>query len=209
MESYPFDWLVSKLEVIKDCIETKFIHFLDPNNYKVQNTETYNLIDNNKIHICDEIAHINTYYENNENNNSTYNFQLALNHYNLQNDYDYYTRCVNRLYELFESDIKKYYIYFNPIIGINDFNNNKDDIVNNFDTFNQFIIKQTKNIFGIYFILIKHNENILSYKIKETLNYDIIIIYCNDNFLDGGDPFMGISQIEKEEVINILKQYFI
>ena len=41
-ESYPFDWLVSKLDVIKDCIETKFVHFLDINNYITQNTETFN-----------------------------------------------------------------------------------------------------------------------------------------------------------------------
>ena len=26
-ESYPFDWIVSKLDVIKDCIETNFVHF--------------------------------------------------------------------------------------------------------------------------------------------------------------------------------------
>ena len=29
-ESYPFDWLVSKLDIIKDCIETKFVHFFTP-----------------------------------------------------------------------------------------------------------------------------------------------------------------------------------
>ena len=26
--SYPFDWVVSKLDVITDCLETKFKHYL-------------------------------------------------------------------------------------------------------------------------------------------------------------------------------------
>ena len=36
-------------------------------------------------------------------------------------------------------------------MGINDFQNNKETILNEFDNFNQYIIKKTKNIFGIYF----------------------------------------------------------
>ena len=62
-ESYPFDWLVSKLDIIKDCIETKFVHFLNVNNYITQNTETLNIIDNAKTHICNEVAQVNIYYE--------------------------------------------------------------------------------------------------------------------------------------------------
>jgi len=49
-------------------------------------------------------------------------------------------------------------------MGINDFQNNKENILNEFDNFNQYIIEKTKNIFGIYFILIRYNENIKSIK---------------------------------------------
>jgi hypothetical protein len=208
-ESYPFDWLVSKLDIIKDCIETKFVHFLNDNNYITQNTETFNMIDNVKTHICNEVAQVNIYYETDRQNIQTYNYKLALNHHNLNNDYEYYQRCINRLYDLFETDIQKYYLYFHPIMGINDFQNNKENILNEFDNFNQYIIEKTKNIFGIYFILIRHNENIKSIKLKESQKYNIFVLYCNDNFLDGGAPFMGNHNIEQEEVLSILKNIFI
>jgi len=94
-------------------------------------------------------------------------------------------------------------------MGINDFQINKEHILNEFDNFNQYIIEKTKNIFGIYFILIRHNENIKSIKLKETQNYNVFVLYCNDNFLDGGMPFMGNHEIEKKEVLSILKNIFI
>ena len=206
---FPFDWLVSKLDIIKDCIETKFVHFLNVNNYITKNIESFNIIDNTKTHICYEVSQVNIFYETDIQNIQTYNFKLALNHHNLNNDYEYYQRCINRLYELFELDIQKYYLYFNPIMGINDFQNNKENILNEFNNFNQYIIEKTKNIFGIYFILIRYNENIKSMKLKETKNYNVFVIYCNDNFLDGGTPFMGNHNIEKEEVLSILKNIFI
>ena len=205
-ESYPFDWLVSKLDIIKDCIETRFVHFLNCDNYIIKNTETYNMTDNIKTHICNEVTHVNIYYETDIHNIQTYNYKLALHH----NDFDYYQRCINRLYNLFETDIQKYYMYFHPIMGINDFHNNKENILNEFDKFNNYIIEKTKNIFGIYFILIKHNnENDKSIKLKETSSYNVFVLYCNDDFLDGGTPFMGNSNIEQEEVLSILKKIFI
>ena len=83
-----------------------------------------------------------------------------------------------------------------------------ENILNDFDEFSQYIIGKTKNIFGIYFILIKHTENIKSIKIKETSHYNVFILYCNDDFLDGGAPFMGNYTVEQEEVLRILKNIF-
>jgi hypothetical protein len=77
--------------------------------------------------------------------------------------------------------------------------------LDDFDNFNEYIIKKTKNIFGIYFILIRNNENIKSIKFKETQNYNVFIIYCNDNFIDAGTPFTGDNHIEQEEILSILK----
>jgi hypothetical protein len=208
LESYPFDWLVSKLDIIKDCIETKFVHFLNVNNYITKNTESVNVIDNIKTHICNEVSKVNIFYETDVQNIQTYDFKLAFNHRNINNDYEYYQRCINRLYELFETDIQKYYLYFHPIMGINDFQINKEHILNDFNNFNQYIIEKTKNIFGIYFILIRYNENIKSIQLKETQTYNVFLLYCNDNFIDGGDPFMGNHKIEKEEVLSILNNIF-
>lgn len=174
-------------------------------------SETCNVIDNIKYHICYEDVQVNTFYESNKNNIYTLEYKLALNHHNLKNinDYEYYLRCVNRLYDLFNSDIKKYYIYFHPILGINDFQNNKDNIINDFDDFSNYIVTKTKNIFGIFFILIKYNNNMKSCKIKETTDYNIFILYCNDNFLDTSLTFDGNCDIEKKEVLMILQNIFI
>jgi len=35
-----------------------------------------------------------------------------------------------------------------------------------------------------------NNENIKSIKLKESQKYNIFVLYCNDNFLDGGAPFL-------------------
>jgi hypothetical protein len=132
-------------------------------------------------------------------------------HYNLKKkeDHEYYQRCVDRLYNLLEMDIKKYYLYFHPIMGINDFQTNKDNILNDFYNFNQYIIEKTQNIFGIYFIMINHNDAEKSVKLLEMPNYVVFLINCNDDFLDGGLPFMGNHSIEKEEVLRILKKFFV
>ncbi len=76
-ESYPFDWLVSKLDVIQHCIETDFVHFLDAKNYIIQPSESYNVIDNMKYHICYEKPYVNKFYEKRNSNVSTYHYKLA------------------------------------------------------------------------------------------------------------------------------------
>lgn len=222
-ESYPFDWLVSKLNIIEDCIKTNFVHFLDKNNYTLQYKETCTMVDNIKYHFCYEYAYVNTYYENynnniysqqykkfiSNNNISTTHCKLACIHYDIFNNFEYYNRCVYRLNELLNSDIKKYYIYFHEIVGIKEFQDTEKNILYEFENFNEFIIKKTKNIFGLYFILITHNENIKSYKLIETNNYDVFIIFCNENFIDIGAPFIGEYNLELKEILKILKRYFV
>lgn len=207
-ESYPFDWLVSKLDVVKDCIETNFVHFLNVNNYITTQSETVNIIDNETIFYCNEIVNVNMYYQTDLDNRQTFNYKLALNHHNMNSDYEYYQRCINRLNDLFESDIQKYYIHFCNILGINDFENKKDTILEEFYNFNDFILKKTKNIFGIYFIPVKHDESVKSIKLIETQNYVVFLLYCNKNFLDFGYLFSEDFEKEKEEVLSILKNIF-
>lgn len=48
-----------------------------------------------------------------------------------------------------------------------------------------------------------------SCKIKETTDYNIFILYCNDNFLDTSLTFDGNCDIEKKEVLMILQNIFI
>jgi hypothetical protein len=206
-ESYPFDWLVSKLDVIQDCIETNFAHFLNVDNYVKKEIETNNIIDGKVYKIYNGIEQINIYYDKNNNNNSLYLCKLAINHRHINeiDNYKYYERCIKRLYELLDSNIKKYYIYIHPIIGINEYENEKDNILKIFDDFSEFIIKKTNNIFGFFFIFIKCNKIFKSLTINKNLHYSIYIIYCNEKYIDG----KTFESEEKDEVVNILKEHLI
>jgi hypothetical protein len=206
-ESYPFDWLISKLDVIMDCIDTKFVHFLNRNNYITQYSETFNFIDGKKSHICYETIHVNKYYQKDPTNIQTYKYKLALNHYNLHNDndYQYYERCIKRLYDLLESDIKKYYLYFHYIMGINDYEREKKYIINKFEEFYEYISKKTVNITGIYFILISSKEPVKIIVLKENPQYIIYLLYCSEQFLDCGCPFGGDQGKELQEVLSTLQ----
>jgi hypothetical protein len=91
-------------------------------------------------------------------------------------------------------------------MGMSDFQKNKDNILNEFDDFDQYITNKTKNILGIYFILVNHNDaNIKSIKIKETSTHTVFVLYCNNDFIDTGIPFDGNSTKEQEELTTILR----
>jgi len=203
-ESYPFDWLISKLDVIQDCIETKFVHFLNTSHYEQTQTETYNQIDDVKTHICNESIQVNQYYEKDPENRSTYQFKLAMNHQNVFHDYEYYQRCIDRLYHLFESDIRKYSLYFHPIMGIQEYEMKVETLLQEFDSFNQYILGKTQNIVGIYFILVRSNQPINGIRLKETSTSHVFVVFCNEAFLDGGAPFMGNFSTELHSIFSLL-----
>jgi len=207
-ESYPFDWLVSRLDIIKDCIETEFVHFLNVDNYVSKQTKTLNVVDGETIYICDELSEVNTFYNKHLLDTHTYNYKLVMSHRNTKTDYDYYKRCINRLYELLATDIKKYYLYFHPILGINDFHKNEENVIKELDDFSQFMDQKTKNIFGIYFLLVKHDSQIPCIEYKSKSNYKIFLLFCNREFVDGGTPFLGNCEKEENEVLRILQTIF-
>jgi len=210
-ESFPFDWMISQLDVIQHCIETNFIEFMNTDNYVSKQTEVYNFTDGTKFHLCYIDAEINKFYEKGSGENKDiqfYHYKLGFIHRKVTSDEDYYKRCIQRLYTLFKSDIQKYYLHFNPIIGINDFMNTQETILNRFDTFSNFITTKTENIFGLFFIIVKHEQEIKSLKMKETADYAVFVIYCNNDFIDGHWIFQGNCSVETQEIFDILKTYF-
>jgi hypothetical protein len=93
-------------------------------------------------------------------------------------------------------------------VGMSDFETNKETMLHDFDEFSQYMNEKTKNIFGIYFILIKQPNAVKSIKLKETEQYVVFALYCNDDFLDCGVTFMGDYDAEQQEVLTILKSVF-
>jgi hypothetical protein len=84
-ESYPFDWLVSRLHVIRHCIETDFAEFMNKENYVFRITKTYEMASSDKQFICDEHIMLNRFYQppNLMEFENTYQAHLATNHHNI------------------------------------------------------------------------------------------------------------------------------
>jgi len=212
-ESYPFDWLVSKLSTVKACIEDDFKNFLNVDNYVELSMKTYNIIDGIKCHAYSEPGIekvlVNMFYETNKETDQTYNVQLGINHRNIkiEENLDYYKRCIARLNELLKSDVKKLYIYIHPIMGPNDYSNKKESIVNEFAEFDNFILTKTSNIFGIYFILVMADMNTKYTILEKTEMYIIYIVYFNNNCFDMGWIFQGDDCLENSVMMNLIKNY--
>jgi hypothetical protein len=117
-ESYPFDWLISKLNIIRDCIDTNFVHFLNTNNYNnFISFKNYNIIDNNVILLPDENVNVNMFYSSSL-NVPLYHLSLAMTHHNIHNldNFAYLKICIKRLNDLFVSNEDKRYLYLNPTV---------------------------------------------------------------------------------------------
>ena len=86
-ESYPFDWSVSSLTKIIDCIEDKFAKFLDKSLYYKK--EEHNA---GHTHYGDKLF-------------------FHRNPLNSKEDYEYYQRCTKRFLDLLQSDEPKTFFY--------------------------------------------------------------------------------------------------
>jgi len=85
--SYPFDWIMSNISVVKNCIEDDFKVFLDRNNYLDLGREDRC---GHSIYCDNTFVHHNPLYK--------------------QEDYDYFVRCVNRFRELLNTNRHKLFI---------------------------------------------------------------------------------------------------
>jgi hypothetical protein len=208
-ESYPFDWIISKLSTIKDCILNDFKEFLKIENYVKKEMNTYNIIDSVKLLVTRDKCSINTYYNQDMIDDfNTYDSKLSLVHHDISKteDYEYYKRCINRFKNILQSDSKKFYLYTHQIIGINEYNQIKDDIITEFINFNEFIKTISNNINGLFFILVKTNTEYCNLE-NINLNPFIYVVMTNKDFLDNGEIFYGNPHKEIELIIKAIKSY--
>jgi hypothetical protein len=200
--SYPFDWVVSKLDVITDCLETKFKHYLKPENYRHMIGETCNQVNSEKIHFGFENIVYNEYYESTyrnkkgapPNNFGTYGMNLSLTHHDMRNEEGkgYFTRCIKRFQDLLQLPQRKFYLYTHPLQGNNDFETNNALVLSKFIEFHDNFTKYSSNLFGIFFMVVR-NEN-RKYQIEEILKteeYNVFVIYTNNQLIDIGGVYDG------------------
>ena len=159
-ESFPFDWLISRLSVIRHCMETDFTEFLNLSNYQRKYSNTYEMADSRNGFICDEHLMVNLYYqpEDQSDPENTYKWYLAMNHHNIleQKDTEYYERCVQRYRELMTFDEPKIYLHICPLITMEKYNDTKENIFHELTSFDQFMYEFTNGTSrGLFFIMVR------------------------------------------------------
>ena len=196
-ETYPFDWVVSKLDVIAHCIETEFSEFLKVENYDVVNSETFNLCDGEKTHIMHETVVYNKYYEAQStevNDIGTFGLKLGMTHHDIrvEKDFQYFQRSVERFKNILALDNKKYYLYLHPIMGFKDYAAMIQGLEVYFTSFSEYFKSKTRNSFGIFFVVVKCEERKCNVELlTQTDNCAIYVVYTNNKLVDGGGVFCG------------------
>jgi hypothetical protein len=231
-ESYPFDWLISRLEIIKDCIDTNFTHFLNIENYEKIMTKTIHYGNNGKnLFICDENIIYNKYYQEKFENSEliipwelqvpydTYSYNLAMNHKNIfqEEDLNYYKRCIDRFNKVINNKDPKMYLYIHPTIEIQQYNWSKDELINKFLSFQTYMSSLNVESFikGLFILVVRtnfdhpvtnHIPNIIE-NINKNGYCSIYILYTHKNFVDGGEIFMQQNtELETSSLINLVSE---
>ena len=228
-ESYPFDWLVSRLPIIEHCIQTEFCEFTNTKNYKCVpgTTNNYTSIDPSSSQwICNESICYNEYYEVLNSykpefylpkpltpEKDAYGYKLMMNHRNIltnQADQEYFARCIER----FNRPCKKQLaLYIHPTFFYEEFLSIKPELIKE-------LRRSYKHLFamyphdGIYIIPVKTpfeqpTNHCCKYVLEEQPddilypNCRICILWANRDFIDTGEIFMGNSYVETY----VIKEY--
>lgn len=224
-ESYPFDWLISRTNVIRHCIENKFVEFMNLNNYEKRNTKTYNNKDTeNEGFICEENIIFNRFYqdENKMYEINTYQYNLAMNHHNIleEKDNQYYRRCIERFQSLLCLNEPKMFIHITPLI-VKEIEYNIQYYLDECIDFYQFMKKQNQShhdvdkphIIGLFYIIVKDlleshpKMNVIYENYEENSKCRIYVLYTNIDFIDAGETFMGNYNEEEQMIKNTILHF--
>ncbi len=214
-ESFPFDWLISRLSVIQHCIETDFSEFLKLENYEKRITHTYEMMDKKTGFICDEHILMNAFYqpiEQREEEN-TYCYHLAMNHHNIlcEKDRQYYVRCIERFRQVLRSPEKRIFIHIAPLMDDLDFIKHRRHILSEYEQFTEFMETYTSyRWLGIYFIMVRR-EGVFSYEVMDNNHIDsntrYYILYVNPGLQDAGEIFYGNFTEEYHFIRSVIYSY--
>ena len=211
-ETYPFDWVVSKLDVLVHCIETDFQEYLRVENYVEKQFETFNLCDDVKTHVCNENIVYNKYYEDEyipdklENKIGTYGMKLAMTHHDIrkEKDYQYFQRCVERFKKILALPQQKFYLYVHPIMGMKDYQENmgQGELMIYFNAFSDYLKTRTANSVGIFFVVVKNQARKGEVEVLfETEDIVVNTLFANQDLIDGGGVYSGDFYTEQYKML--------
>lgn len=231
-ESYPFDWMVSRLPIIENCIQTEFKDTFNPSNYKCVSASTnhYTSTDpSSQQWICNESICFNLQYENQDTariqlylprpicpERDAYGYKFMMNHRNIvttQSDRDYYARCIERFNAPYKNRLA---LYIHPAIFYSEFVPYKNEYIAELRRAHKSI-SITHPHDGIYIIPVKTPyENptqhccryILEEQPDDKMNPKcrICILWANRDFIDAGEIFMGNCHVETYVIKDYLQQ---
>ena len=233
-ESYPFDWMVSRLPIVADCIDTEFAFFTNPEFYTEHKTHTTHYHKGTfsaPLKICDETIYRNEYYQTHPilsdqiripnplsvENGDTYANACLINHRNIhtKDTQEYYQRCVERFQNLLASSPEKRVtgLYIHPTITEEEYAEQKELLLDEFETF------QTKSLpphwRAVFFIMVRTEQPypITNYKpevietIIDTTKTKIYVVYTNWDFIDAGEIFMQNAYIETDQMCDLISSF--
>ena len=163
-ESYPFDWIVSNIDMCIDCIKNNFEIFLDK---KYHYDEKY---DNNR-----KVGH--NIYDKYVNTN-------IFRHYNIIKSYNYFLRSVNRFLNLYSSNNNILFIHFTQFNKKNPTNEYLNKIK---DLKNILIIKFINS--NLYILYIHSFEKSSKQKYELIVNENIYILKLWTTSISNGRSF--------------------
>jgi hypothetical protein len=217
--SFPFDAVVSQLDVVRDCLEHGFDDFLDVRHYVKVETTTVNIIDGRVEEILTECPSVNRHYEQalrptggeDLTGRSTYHLQLALTHHDLRSprDYESFARRIRRLRDVLRESSRKICFYVHPILGSNDYARQRGVLVDDFARFADFLARRYTNISGLFFIPVKLPDRAPAPASALLLKSDscrIYAIYVNQDFVDANAPFAGDHERELHTMMAIVRE---
>lgn len=232
-ESFPFDWVISRIPVIKDCIATNFAQFLNSSNYKTSNTCVASY-DHDPMFVVHEHVHYNTHYidismssyhtsNTLQLHRDTYAYPFAMNHHNIMEDghYDYFKRCVSRFQTWMvtppQPNQRKMFLYIHPALHLNEYSN---DLLIELGEFQQWLSNHIGwKIEGLVFIPIKTlhpypiDKSIPKFIEKITLfqntypELHAYKVYTNRDFIDAGEIFYRNPYIEGDAIVGLVNKY--
>ena len=218
-ESLPFDGIVSKLSVIRDCLETEFKELLNVHNYTKVPTTTVNIIDGVVHEVLAELPSVNRHYEDANRpvagtdltGSSTYHLQLALTHHDLRSAEDHasFIRRIGRLRETLAEGRKKVCVYIHPVMGLGDYHRQKEALVGEFTRFTDFLARRYENIHGLFFILVKRTDAVpaeTSALVSKSALCSVHVVHANPGFVDASAPFSGDCEREIAALMEVVQR---
>lgn len=180
-ESFPFDWMVSRLPIIEHCIATHFVYLVDPANYTKKQTHITHYhrgTTPTPRKIADETVYENHYYETQHpefrqlvstqiprplsvETGDTYASLCVINHRNIleEDTQSYYARCVSRWSELSPSHVPTHVpphvhgLYIHPTMTEPEYSAQRETLVAEFLRFKRDVLPEWTSI--LFFIMVR------------------------------------------------------